>query len=218
MSAMTPPRTHAPSVRPGVWTRWATTCGFRKIPDPMIPPITIMTPEKSPTRRAYATEPVVGEGIHQATPRRAGPPLSWRMPEHPTRARVVAAFAAVYLIWGSTYLAIRVAIDSVPPFVMAGIRFIIAGLALFLWARSRGAPAPSRRNWIGALVIGLLLLTAGNGAVVWTEQRVPSGLTALLVATVPVWTVIVEWVGAGRERPRGRTVLGLLVGLAGVGR
>ena len=139
------------------------------------------------------------------------------MQEHPSRARVVAAFAAVYLIWGSTYLAIRVAIDSVPPFVMAGIRFIIAGVVLFLWARSRGAPAPSRRNWAGALVIGLLLLTTGNGAVVWTEQRVPSGLTALLVATVPVWTVIVEWIGAGRERPRGRTVVGLLVGLAGVG-
>lgn len=139
------------------------------------------------------------------------------MPEHPSRARVVAAFAAVYLIWGSTYLAIRVAIDTVPPFVMAGIRFTIAGLVLFVWARSRGAAAPSRRNWIGALVIGLLLLTTGNGAVVWTEQRVPSGLTALLVATVPVWTVIIEWIGAGRERPRGRTVLGLLVGLAGVG-
>ena len=139
------------------------------------------------------------------------------MLEHPRRARVVAAFAAVYLIWGSTYLAIRVAIDTVPPFVMAGIRFTIAGLVLLAWSRSRGAPAPTRRNWLGALVLGVLLLTTGNGAVVWTEQRVPSGLTALLVATVPVWTVIVEWLGAGRERPRGRTVLGLLVGMLGVG-
>ena len=72
------------------------------------------------------------------------------MPEHPSRARVALAFAAVYLIWGSTYLAIRVAIDSVPPFVMAGIRFVIAGLVLLLWARGRGAPAPTRRNWVGA--------------------------------------------------------------------
>jgi len=139
------------------------------------------------------------------------------MPEHPSRARIVAAFAAVYFIWGSTYLAIRVAIETVPPFVMAGIRFTIAGVVLFVWARSRGAAAPTRRNWIGALVIGLLLLTTGNGAVVWTEQRVPSGLTALLVATVPVWTVIIEWIGAERARPEGRTVVGLLVGLAGVG-
>jgi len=138
------------------------------------------------------------------------------MPEPARRSHVIAAFAAVYLIWGSTYLAIRVAIASVPPFLMAGVRFMIAGTALFLWARSRGAPAPTRRNWIGALVIGVLLLTAGNGAVVWSEQRVPSGLTALLVATVPVWTVVVEWLMGNRERPHGRTVLGLLVGLAGV--
>lgn len=139
------------------------------------------------------------------------------MPEPARRSQVIAAFAAVYLIWGSTYLAIRVAIGSVPPFVMAGIRFVIAGTVLFLWARSRGAPAPTRRNWLGALGIGVLLLTTGNGAVVWSEQRVPSGLTALLVATVPVWTVVIEWLLGNRERPRGRTVLGLLVGLAGVG-
>lgn len=138
------------------------------------------------------------------------------MPEHASRSRIIAAFAAVYLIWGSTYLAIRLAIDSVPPFVMAGVRFTIAGGALYLWARSRGAPPPTRRNWIGALVIGVLLLTTGNGAVVWSEQRVPSGLTALLVATVPVWTVVIVWLVGTGERPRGRTVLGLLVGLAGV--
>src|SRR4029078_10812476 len=130
------------------------------------------------------------------------------MPEPARRSHVIAAFAAVYLIWGSTYLAIRVAIGSVPPFVMAGIRFVIAGTLLFLWARSRGAPPPTRRNWIGALGIGVLLLTTGNGAVVWSEQRVPSGLTALLVATVPVWTVVTEWLLGNRERPRGRTVLG----------
>ena len=138
------------------------------------------------------------------------------MPEPARRSHIIAAFAAVYLIWGSTYLAIRVAIDSVPPFLMAGVRFMIAGTLLYVWARTRGAPAPTRRNWIGALVIGLLLLGAGNGAVVWSEQRVASGLTALLVATVPVWTVVIEWLMGNRERPRGRTVIGLLVGLAGV--
>ncbi len=138
------------------------------------------------------------------------------MPEAAPRSRVIAAFAAVYLIWGSTYLAIRVAIETIPPFVMAGVRFIIAGTLLFAWARARGAPAPGRRHWAAATFIGVLLLTLGNGAVVWSEQRVASGLTALLVAMVPVWTVLVEWVGGTRERPGLGTVAGLLIGLGGV--
>jgi drug/metabolite transporter (DMT)-like permease len=138
------------------------------------------------------------------------------MPEAAPRSRVIAAFAAVYLIWGSTYLAIRIAIETIPPFVMAGVRFLIAGTLLFAWARARGAPAPTRRHWIAAILIGVLLLTLGNGAVVWSEQRVASGLTALLVAMVPVWTVLVEWVGGTRQRPGAGTVAGLLIGLAGV--
>ncbi len=138
------------------------------------------------------------------------------MPSSPSRARVIAAFAAIYLIWGSTYLAIRLAIDTLPPFLMAGTRFIIAGAVLFIWARARGVPAPTRRNWLGAAAIGALLLTFGNGAVVWSEQRVPSGLVALVVATVPVWTVVVEWIRPGGHRPTGGVVVGLLVGLGGV--
>ncbi len=138
------------------------------------------------------------------------------MPDRPSRARVLAAFAAIYIIWGSTYLAIRYAIGSIPPFLMAGARFTIAGSILFVWARSRGAPAPERRHWVGAGVVGVLLLVGGNGGVVWAEQRVPSGLTALLVAVVPVWTVLVEWVSAGGQRPRFRVVLGLVAGFAGV--
>ena len=139
------------------------------------------------------------------------------MTEQPSRVRVIVAFAAIYLIWGSTYLAIRIAIGTVPPFLMAGTRFVIAGTLLFAWAHLRGAELPSRRNWGGAAVIGLLLLAGGNGAVVWAEQRVPSGLAALLVATVPVWTVVVDWLRPGGPRPRGGVVIGLLIGLAGVG-
>ncbi|MEO8226134.1 MAG: drug/metabolite exporter YedA [Gemmatimonadota bacterium] len=138
------------------------------------------------------------------------------MPDQPSRARVLAAFAAIYIIWGSTYLAIRIAIDTVPPFVMAGTRFVIAGTALYAWARARGAAAPTRPQLLGAIIIGMLLLTSGNGAVVWAEQRVPTGLTALLVAMVPVWTVLVEWLRPGGTRPAARVIMGLLVGFGGV--
>ena len=108
------------------------------------------------------------------------------MPGQPSRARLIAAFAAIYFVWGSTYLAIRVAIGTVPPFLMAGTRHLVAGLLLYGWARSRGATAPTTRQWLGGALIGVLLLACGNGAVVWAEQRIPSGLAALLVATVPV--------------------------------
>src|SRR5258705_13930323 len=99
------------------------------------------------------------------------------------RARLVAAFAAVYLIWGSTYLAIRFAVETLPPLLMAGARFLIAGLILLVWSRFRDAAArPTSLDWRTGLASGLLLLLGGNGGVVWAEQRVPSGIAALLVA------------------------------------
>ena len=91
----------------------------------------------------------------------------------PSRSSVLTAFAAVYIIWGSTYLAIRFAIETLPPFLMAGLRFLIAGTVLYVWVRARGAPRPPRVAWKHALVIGSLLLLVGNGAVVWAEQWVP---------------------------------------------
>src|SRR5205814_7531417 len=94
------------------------------------------------------------------------------------RGRVIAAFAAVYLIWGSTYLGIRFAIETMPPHLMAAARFLVAGAILYAWSRWRGAPRPTKRNWGAATVVGGLLLLGGNGAVVWAETRVPSGLTA----------------------------------------
>lgn len=133
----------------------------------------------------------------------------------PTPGRVALAFAAIYLIWGSTYLAIRVAIDTLPPFLMAGIRFGIAGGALYLWLRLRGTPRPTRVHWRTAAVVGGLLLMGGNGGVVWAEQTVPSGLTAVLIATVPLWMAAFEWVRGGRRPSPGATV-GLPAGFAGV--
>ena len=133
----------------------------------------------------------------------------------PTRAQLVAGFAAVYILWGSTYLAIRFAVESFPPFVMAGTRHLTAGVLLFAWLRARGTPLPERRHWRSAAIIGALLLLGGNGLVSWAEQRVPSGLAALIVASVPIWMAIVQGVQR-RRRPSGPVVAGLLLGLGGL--
>jgi len=137
------------------------------------------------------------------------------MSERQLTLRVVTAFAAIYLIWGSTYLAIRFAIETLPPLLMAGTRHLTAGVLLYLWARHRGAARPEGRHWKSAAAVGALLLLGGNGLVVWAETRVPSGLTALLVAMVPLWMVLLDWLWQG-GRPAARTVFGLACGFAGV--
>jgi drug/metabolite transporter (DMT)-like permease len=126
------------------------------------------------------------------------------------------AFAAVYLVWGSTYLAIKYAVQTIPPYLMGGSRFLVSGLILFLWARARGAENPSRREWRDAAIVGTLLLCGGNGAVAWAEQRVPSGITALLVASVPLWMVVIDWLRPHGKRPPLVVGVGLIVGLGGV--
>jgi drug/metabolite transporter (DMT)-like permease len=134
----------------------------------------------------------------------------------PSRGSVIAAFATVYLIWGSTYLAIRWAIDTLPPFWMAGTRFLIAGAILYIGLRLRGTPRPASMYWGPTALIGALLLLGGNGGVVWAEQLVPSGLTALLIATVPLWMVLLDWVRPDGVRPRPGVVIGLAAGFAGL--
>lgn len=134
----------------------------------------------------------------------------------PSRVKLIAAFAAVYTIWGSTYLAIHFAIETLPPFLMAGVRFLTAGGILYLWARLRGAPRPAVVHWRSALIIGGLLLLFGNGGVVWAEQRVTSGQAALLAGTVPLWMVLLEWLRPGGIRPSAATFAGLGVGVAGM--
>jgi len=140
-------------------------------------------------------------------------------PRAAARARRMSlwiAFAAVYLIWGSTYLGIRVAIDSIPTFLMAGMRLASAGALLLVWARWRGAAWPSAREWGSAALIGTMLLGVGNGTVTWSEQRVPSGLVALLVATVPIWMATLSGLGAGGPRPRATTWIGVALGVCGI--
>lgn len=133
------------------------------------------------------------------------------------RGRIIAAFAAVYIIWGSTYLAIRFAVETTPPFLMAAVRFLISGFILYGLARMRGSLRPTRSHWKHATIVGALLLVGGNGAVVWAEQTVPSGLTALIVAILPFWIVILEWVLPGHRRPTRGIIAGLIVGVIGLG-
>lgn len=135
----------------------------------------------------------------------------------PERWRLLSAFAAVYLIWGSTYLAIRFAIETLPPFLMAGVRFVIAGGVLYAAARALGARRPRWPHWRSALIVGAFLLLGGNGGVVWAEQTVPSGLTALIVAIVPLWLVLFDWLRGTGSRPGLGVILGILLGFAGVG-
>ena len=132
------------------------------------------------------------------------------------RSRLVAAFAAVYLIWGSTYLAIRFAVETLPPMLMVGVRFLVAGGVLLAWARWREGRRPGARDWQTGAISGSLMLAGGNGAVVWAEQKVPSGIAALLVAVVPVWMVVLDWLRPAGRRPTGAVFGGLGLGLVGL--
>ncbi len=132
------------------------------------------------------------------------------------RAKIAVAMGLVWLIWGSTYLAIRYAVATLPPLSMSGVRFLLAGAVLYLWDRRRGAPVPAPRQWRSAAVVGFLLLLGGNGFVVWAEKRVDSGLAALLVSTTPIFMVLLPWWFRRTPRPRPAVVVGIVVGLAGV--
>jgi drug/metabolite transporter (DMT)-like permease len=135
----------------------------------------------------------------------------------PSTAGLVLAWAAVYLIWGSTYLGIRLAIDSIPPFLMAGSRHLLAGILLYLWSRlGQRSPGPTRHDWLRAGGLGVLMLVTANGATTWAEQLVPSGLTALIVCTSALWLVLLDWLWRGAERPGGMMVAGLAAGFGGV--
>jgi drug/metabolite transporter (DMT)-like permease len=133
-----------------------------------------------------------------------------------SRTSLLAGFAAIYLIWGSTYLAIRLGVADIPPFLLAGVRFLIGGVAFIWWARHRGAGTPTIRDWITTGTIGVLMAVGGNGLVTWAEQTVPSGLAAMLVSMVPFWVVIADWIRPGGQRPRWLVLLGLVLGFGGV--
>ncbi len=134
----------------------------------------------------------------------------------PTGTLIILAFAAIYLVWGSTYLAIRVVIETLPPFLSAGVRFVVAGGVLFALLRARGVAKPSHQEWRNATITGGLLLVGGNGLVVWAEKSISSGLAALIVALAPVWFALIDWLRPQGVRPRGKTIVGIVIGFVGV--
>ncbi len=135
----------------------------------------------------------------------------------PTTAGLLAAFAAIYLIWGSTYLAIRYAVETFPPLLMMGFRHVLAGAVLYAWSRWWGVPSPTWREWVHPALIGTVLFVGGHGSLAWAEQRVPSGIAALLVATMPMWVVVLARLKGTERKLSGRAWAGLVLGLIGVG-
>ena len=134
----------------------------------------------------------------------------------PSTAALVTAFAAIYLIWGSTYLAIRYAVETFPPLLMMGMRHLSAGAVLYGWTRWRGTPAPKLREWLHPALIGALLFVGGHGSLAWAETRVPSGIAALLVATLPMWIVVLARMKGTERKLSGRALAGLVLGFIGV--
>jgi drug/metabolite transporter (DMT)-like permease len=129
---------------------------------------------------------------------------------------IAIALALVYVVWGSTYLAIHYAVRTMPPFIMAAVRFVCAGVLMYAWLRLRGAPRPSIGQWAASALIGALLLGGGNGGVVWAQRTVPSGLTSILVSLVPLWMAVFECFAPKGERPTWLTWFGLLLGFGGL--
>ncbi len=134
----------------------------------------------------------------------------------PPRSQILMAFTAVYLVWGSTYLAIRVAVATMPPFLLGGARFVLAGLVLLPLLHRRGDAWPTARQWKNAAIAGVLLMLGGNGLVVWAEKTVTSSQTALFIATTPVWFAVFDWLRPGGTRPRVVVWIGVFLGFAGV--
>jgi drug/metabolite transporter (DMT)-like permease len=132
------------------------------------------------------------------------------------RIRIIAAFGIIYFVWGTTYLAIRLAIDTIPPFLMAGIRFTIAGILLFGWSYWRFDKKPGLSDWGKAAIPGILMFVGGNGLLTWSETFLPSGLAALIIATVSIWMVVLDWFFFSKKRPDKLTLSGIAIGLAGV--
>ncbi|MFN8571339.1 MAG: EamA family transporter [Gemmatimonadaceae bacterium] len=132
------------------------------------------------------------------------------------RSRILAGFASVYVFWGSTYLFIRFAVETLPPIPMAGIRFAMAGAMLYLWTRWRGAEKPTAAMWRASIIVGALLMSS-NASVAFAERRIPSGVASLLVAMTPVWMVSFDWWRGSGERPRAGVLVGLVAGIIGVG-
>jgi drug/metabolite transporter (DMT)-like permease len=133
-----------------------------------------------------------------------------------TQFKLLAAFAAIYFIWGSTYLAIKYALEGIPPFLMMGTRSLAAGFILYLWSRGRGEEKVKRENIFPIIIIGVLFFLVGHGMLAWGQQRISSGSAALLVASEPLWIAVIEAFMVRNDRATSRTVIGLVCGFLGI--
>jgi drug/metabolite transporter (DMT)-like permease len=132
------------------------------------------------------------------------------------KTKLWIALLALYIVWGSTYLGIRFAVETIPPFLHASLRFLVSGIILYAWRRAAGDPIPTASNWKATAIVGGALLLGGNGLVAWAEQTVPSGIAALMITTSPFWLVLFESLRAGGAKPSWQAILGLVIGFIGV--
>ena len=135
---------------------------------------------------------------------------------HRATWKTLLAFAIIYFVWGSTFLAIRVGVREVPPFLLAAVRFLIAGLALYGWMLAQGERSPSGRQWMSAFVLAFLIFVGDYGLLFWAEQRVPSGIAAVMLATIPAFMALSEIIFLRTQRLTIRLALALLIGMGGV--
>lgn len=134
----------------------------------------------------------------------------------PSTWKVLLAFGIIYFVWGSTFLAIRVGVREVPPFLLAGMRFLLAGIVLYAWMRAKGAASPTARQWAAAALLSVLIFVLDYGLLFWAEQRVPSGIAAVMMATIPVFMALSEILFLRTQTLTGRLAFALLVGIGGV--
>jgi drug/metabolite transporter (DMT)-like permease len=132
------------------------------------------------------------------------------------KTKIWTALILLYIVWGSTYFGIKVAIETIPPFFHAGVRFLISGLILVIWQKAAGSEMPTRKQWVSTAIIGTLLLLGGNGLVSWAEQFIPSGIAALIIGSVPMFLVVLEAVRPGGVKPTWQAIVGLLIGFVGI--
>jgi drug/metabolite transporter (DMT)-like permease len=132
------------------------------------------------------------------------------------RIKIIAAFWVIYIVWGTTYLAIRLAVDSIPPFLMAGLRFTVAGILFFAWSYFRHRTKVQANQYLKLAISGIFMFSFSHGMLSWVAQYIPSGFISVLVATVPIWIIILEWISNPRKKPNSRIVAGILLGISGV--
>jgi drug/metabolite transporter (DMT)-like permease len=135
---------------------------------------------------------------------------------HPPTWKTLLAFAIIYFVWGSTFLAIRIGVREVPPFLLAALRFLIAGLILYLWMLAQGERSPSIRQWMSVFLLALLIFVFDYGLLFWAEQRVPSGIAAVMMATIPVFIALAEIIFLRTQQLTLRLSVALLIGIGGV--